>query len=85
MKILLWECGFVHTCVTQQMFERIIFCKARAVLLIHYIENNNKVRICSFCLLDNRENHRFIESFELEGTFKGHLVQLPCNEKRHYS
>lgn len=23
-----------------------------------------------------------IESFELEGTFKGHLVQLLCNEQR---
>jgi len=25
--------------------------------------------------------HRTIESFELEGTFKSHLVQLPCNEQ----
>ena len=25
--------------------------------------------------------HRNIELFELEGTFKGHLVQLPCNEQ----
>jgi len=24
-----------------------------------------------------------MESFELEGTFKGHLVQLPCNEQGH--
>ena len=24
-----------------------------------------------------------IESLELEGTFKGHLVQLPCNEQGH--
>ena len=24
--------------------------------------------------------HRIVESFELEGTIKGHLVQLPCNE-----
>ena len=23
------------------------------------------------------------ESFELEGTFKGHLVQLPCNKEGH--
>ncbi len=29
------------------------------------------------------ENHRIIESFELEGTFKGHLVQLPCDEQEH--
>jgi len=24
-----------------------------------------------------------IELFELEETFKGHLVQLPCNEQEH--
>jgi len=24
-----------------------------------------------------------IESFELEGTLKGHLVQLPCSEQGH--
>jgi len=24
-----------------------------------------------------------LESLELEGTFKGHLVQLLCNEQRH--
>ena len=23
------------------------------------------------------------DSFELEGTFEGHLVQLPCSEQRH--
>jgi len=27
--------------------------------------------------------HQIIESFELEGTFKGHLVQLLCNEQAH--
>ena len=26
-------------------------------------------------------SHRITESFELERTFKGHLVQLPCNEQ----
>ena len=26
---------------------------------------------------------KIIESFELEGTFKGHLVQIPCNEQGH--
>jgi len=26
---------------------------------------------------------RIIESLELEGTIKGHLVQLPCNEQGH--
>jgi len=29
--------------------------------------------------------HRIIESFELEGTFKGHPVWLLCNEQRHLS
>ena len=24
-----------------------------------------------------------IQSLELEGTFKGHLVQLPCSEQKH--
>ena len=28
-------------------------------------------------------NDRIIESLELEGTFKDHLVQLPCNEQGH--
>jgi len=27
--------------------------------------------------------HRKIELFELEGTFKGHLVHLPCNQQGH--
>jgi len=26
---------------------------------------------------------RITEPLELEGTFKGHLVQLPCNEQGH--
>ena len=29
------------------------------------------------------ESHRILESFELDDTFKGHLVQLPCNEQGH--
>ena len=28
-------------------------------------------------------NHRIITFLELEETFKGHLVQLPCNEQGH--
>jgi len=28
-------------------------------------------------------NHRTIELFELEGTFKGHLLQLPCSQQGH--
>jgi len=28
-------------------------------------------------------NHRVIESFELEGTLKGRLDQVPCSEQGH--
>lgn len=28
-------------------------------------------------------NHRFIEEFGLKRTFKGHVVQCPCNEQGH--
>jgi len=34
-------------------------------------------------LIEN--NYRIIESLELEGTFRGHLVQLPCNEQGQHS
>ena len=33
-------------------------------------------------MLDSPD-HRLTDLFELEGTFKGHLVQLPCNEQGH--
>ena len=29
------------------------------------------------------DNHRIVESLELEETFKGHLVQLPYSERGH--
>ena len=28
-------------------------------------------------------NRKYKQTLELEGTFKGHLVQLPCNEQGH--
>ena len=34
-------------------------------------------------VINEKWSHRTIESFELEGTFKGHLVQLPCNGQGH--
>lgn len=30
-------------------------------------------------LINESYNHRNVESLELEGTFKGHLVKLSCN------
>ena len=36
-----------------------------------------------FPLQHFRVFHRIIESFGLEGAFKGHLVQLLCNEQGH--
>jgi len=35
------------------------------------------------CACHGSLGHRIIESFELEGTLEGHLVQLPCNEQGH--
>jgi len=32
--------------------------------------------------IDLRHYYRIIESLELEGAFKGHLVQIPYNEQR---
>ena len=42
----------------------------------------------SYCLLQNKfhvgsQNHRFIERFGLEGTFRGHLAQPICSEQGH--
>ena len=49
--------------------------------------NNNKLNkaFCLFFLLYRfgQDNHRTIESLELEETLKGHLVQLPCKEQGH--
>ena len=36
-----------------------------------------------FKLINESYNHRNVESLELEGTFKGHLVQFSCNEQGH--
>lgn len=33
-----------------------------------------------FKLINESYNHRNVESLELEGTFKGHLAQIACNE-----
>ena len=33
--------------------------------------------------LNDFQDDRIMETFELEGTPKGHLVQLPCNEHGH--
>ena len=47
------------------------------------------VGTCTYCIMPSEvfgqrlTNIRIIESFELEGTFKGHLAWLPCNEQEH--
>ena len=38
---------------------------------------------CSMIILLHGASYRITESLELEGTFKDHLVQLPCNEQGH--
>jgi len=35
------------------------------------------------CSIQRSQNRRIIAWFELEGNFKGHLVQSPCNEQGH--
>lgn len=39
--------------------------------------------VTSFCQHFITSDHRITESFVLEGTRKGHLVQLPGNERGH--
>jgi len=39
------------------------------------------MQICHYKVLSLY--YSIIESLELEGTFKCHLVQLPCNEQGH--
>jgi len=39
--------------------------------------------ISSISHCSNWLNHRIVESLELEGTIKDHLVPLPCNEQGH--
>jgi len=34
--------------------------------------------------INRRNNHRIIESFRLEGTPRGHLVQPPHSEQGHH-
>jgi len=45
------------------------------------MENKSRKSYCLSAFL--LQNHRIAESSELEGTLKGHPVQLPCNEQGH--
>ena len=40
-------------------------------------------QLCKTSMYACGNHHRITESFELEGTFKGHLVQLYCNKQGH--
>ncbi len=47
-------------------------------------DGDSSVSYIPFELLNqHHENHRILESLELEVTSEGHLVQLPCNEQGH--
>ena len=53
-------------------------------LLLYMLSYRSQV-VCFkiFTAHPNYSTLRILESLELEGTFKGHLVQLPCNELQH--
>ena len=45
----------------------------------YYFKKNNS----RYCIPIEINNHRIIESLQLEGTSEGHLVQIPCSEQEH--
>ena len=51
--------------------------------LLIYLVTNIIFKKQTICCSDFPFNHRIIEPSELEGTLKGHPVQLPCNERGH--
>ena len=51
-----------------------IFLLTQNVMLLHIQINNYEMVYTSYII---------IESFDLDGTFKGHLVQPPFNEQGH--
>jgi len=49
--------------------------------LLHYQQSG--LYFWSTVMMSFLDIHRITELFKLEGTFKGHLVQLSCNEQGH--
>lgn len=56
---------------------KVILCTSIEMFLFLFL---TKVTLLGPCLRHSDQN-RVIESFELEGTPKGHLVQIPCSEQ----
>ena len=52
------------------------WCSRKTGKVGSWVWYGSAVALVRYC-----ESQTFIESLELEGTFKGHLVQLPCNEQ----
>ena len=75
-QLLSSPCHRFHLHKTQQKCLRAIYPTPRLTAgRSHKPTNHSQTDFCYIC--------KIIECFELEGTIKGHLVQLPCKERGH--